>query len=172
MKQIKTIMQPIDTIGDASAFDNEVNAALTDGWQLHSRMTLKNPAVVFVAYLEKDTEQEQEVSRESDRGVPAEVGYKGFLYIRCEKCGIERGYSAKKSTRAHFCTCGHRTPLVDLARVDAKCECGNYWMYHTNIQDRIFSMDCLYCGSPIDLERHPRDNIYKSMLLRDGDEND
>lgn len=163
MKQIKTIMRPIDVAGDTKYFDDEVNAALAEGWRLQNRLILGAPILAFVAYLEK-RDPEQELTEEEKPLMRSEgVGYAGFLYIRCEECGAERGFNAKKPTKAHICSCGHRTPLADLARVEARCECGQSWRYYTNIRDKTFTMSCLRCGSPIDLELHHKDNAYVTM---------
>jgi hypothetical protein len=53
MKQIKTICHASTEI-----FDNEVNAALTDGWTLVNRYTL--PSEYFVAELEREVITEAE----------------------------------------------------------------------------------------------------------------
>lgn len=59
--------------------------------------------------------------------------YKGFLLVRCEKCGKLRGFCAKTPTTYSKCECGHRTELHDLKPVFLKCKCGSVFKYKTNV---------------------------------------
>ncbi len=165
MRQIKTITQPIDK---AAEFDDEVNAALADGWRLQHRQTMSfRGSFVFIAYMDKNDrdplEAKEEDEAQGDDREEATETYKGFLYIRCDKCGTDKGFYTKNPIRRFRCDCGHFTPLHNLAHVNASCECGQAWTYRTNILDRTFSINCLECGTPIDLELHPRDNAYITM---------
>lgn len=78
--------------------------------------------------------------------------YTGFLYIRCESCGQEKGFCAKVPTSYHKCSCGHSTLLKNLRYARAICKCGQDSTYRTNIKDQYFSLDCIGCGAPVDLE--------------------
>ena len=83
---------------------------------------------------------------------PETKGYKGFLYIKCEDCGTTKGFCTSKVLTSHRCGCRHNTPLYDLATVKADCKCGESFTYKTNIIDPRFTMNCMACGRPINLE--------------------
>lgn len=78
--------------------------------------------------------------------------YKGFLYIECESCGKVKGYYAKYPSTYYQCKCGHRTPLRSLRMAHVHCKCGNEFRYRTNLQNQEFTISCLSCGSPVDME--------------------
>ncbi len=90
-------------------------------------------------------------------------GYRGFLYIKCEKCGITKGYKTTRPLTFHKCVCRHNTHLYDLATVKANCKCGKTFTYQTNIVDPQFSMNCMACGSPIDLELDKSGKAYVTI---------
>lgn len=92
-----------------------------------------------------------------------EEGYKGFLLIKCEKCGKIKGFCSKHSLRYYECECGHRTELGDMRPLHLHCKCGSYYKYQTNVQDAEFSYHCLNCGSPVDLELNGRRNAYVTI---------
>lgn len=79
-------------------------------------------------------------------------GYKGFLYIECEECRVLKGFCVKQPITHYKCECGHKTELHDLLPVHVKCECNSKFLYHTNIQCDAFTIECLHCGSPVDME--------------------
>lgn len=89
--------------------------------------------------------------------------YKGFLLIRCEKCGRVKAYCAKYPTAAHRCECGQSTELEDLIPVYAECKCGGEFKYRTNIRDPQITIDCLKCNAPIDLELNKRETAYVTI---------
>lgn len=77
---------------------------------------------------------------------PNEAKFTGFLYVRCEKCGQERGFCAKTPISSCYCReCGGKTELKNMRQVKIWCECGSAYRYHTNIQDAAFDMPCLNC---------------------------
>lgn len=90
-------------------------------------------------------------------------GYKGFLYIKCEKCGVTKGYCTSRPLHYHKCGCRHNTPLVDLATVKANCKCGESFTYKTNIVEPYFTMNCMACGNPIELELDGNGTSYVTM---------
>lgn len=94
--------------------------------------------------------------------------YKGFLFIRCEACGKERGYNSKYPMTFHKCECGHRTDLHDLKPVHLYCKCGSQYKYKTNISDPQFTMNCLSCGAPVDLELNSRGTAYVTIGHKSG----
>lgn len=77
---------------------------------------------------------------------PTAAKFTGFLYIRCEKCGQERGFCAKMPISSCYCR-----------------ECGSAYRYHTNIQDAAFDMPCLNCEAPVALEWNENKNRYQPM---------
>lgn len=89
--------------------------------------------------------------------------YKGFLMIKCEKCGTVKGFCAKTPISEYKCECGGKTKLHDLKMVHLHCKCGSYFKYKTNITDERFEYNCLACGSPVDLELNSRRNTYVTV---------
>lgn len=95
---------------------------------------------------------------------PATAKFTGFLYVRCEKCGQERGFCAKTPISSCYCReCGGKTELKNMRQVKIWCECGSSYRYHTNIQDAAFDMPCLNCESPVALEWNENKNRYQPM---------
>lgn len=72
--------------------------------------------------------------------------YMGFLYTKCEKCGMSRGYNAKIPTDSYKCRCGHETKLENLKQLHMKCACGKSFDYRTNKTEDSFEMWCIDCG--------------------------
>lgn len=89
--------------------------------------------------------------------------YKGFLLVKCEKCGKLRGFCAKTPTAYSKCECGHRTELHDLRPVFLKCKCGSVFKYKTNVTEEIFDFPCLKCGNPVDLQLNKRGTAYVTI---------
>lgn len=89
--------------------------------------------------------------------------YKGFLLVKCEKCGKLRGFCAKAPTSYSKCECGHRTELRDLKPAYLKCKCGSVFKYKTNVSEEIFDFPCLKCGNPVDLQLNKRGNAYVTI---------
>lgn len=95
---------------------------------------------------------------------PVEARFTGFLYVRCEKCGQERGFCAKTPISSCYCReCGGKTELKNMRQVKIWCECGSAYRYHTNIQDAAFDMPCLNCEAPVALEWNENKNRYQPM---------
>ena len=60
---------------------------------------------------------------ETSEGEPKR--YKGFLLIRCGKCGKLHGFCAKAPIAQYQCRdCGGFTPLHDLTSLQLHCKCG------------------------------------------------
>ena len=89
--------------------------------------------------------------------------YKGFLLVKCEKCGKLRGFCAKSPATSSRCECGHRTELHDLKPAFLKCKCGGQFKYKTNATEEIFDFPCLQCGNPVDLQLNKRKNAYVTI---------
>lgn len=97
------------------------------------------------------------------QGDHAEPGYTGFLYVKCEECGSAKGFCAKKPLQEYRCECGHKTPLSDLKPMHVHCECGEIFKYRTNLTDSTATMECIRCGSPVDLELHDKKGVYQTI---------
>lgn len=104
----------------------------------------------------------REPQRASHADEPDEE-YRGFLLIKCEKCGAVKGFCAKNPITRYRCSCGHETPLHDLRPAHLECKCGQRYTYRTNIGERMFSYNCLNCGSPVDLELNKRETAYVTI---------
>lgn len=89
--------------------------------------------------------------KETEDGAEPEE-YKGFLYIECEKCGAIKGFCIKNPITHHKCECGHETELRGLRPAHVRCECNSRFTYSTNLRCESFTIDCLHCGSPVDME--------------------
>ncbi len=97
----------------------------------------------------------------------AGTGYTGFLYIRCPKCGKERGMCAKFPMSEYTCRdCGKKTELENLHKVHFTCECGKYFSYFTNIEDDMFEIACLDCGTPNTVFKNPKTGDYSDEERR------
>ena len=91
-------------------------------------------------------------------------GYKGFLYLKCPVCGVERGFSVKKPVTEITCReCGKAFPLSGLARMYANCECGAHFRYQTNMTDAMFDMPCLNCGNPVAVSWNAKKEVYETI---------
>ena len=98
---------------------------------------------------------------EKEQAEPEE--YKGFLMIKCDKCGTVKGFCAKTPISEYKCDCGGKTKLHGLKMVHLHCKCGSHFKYKTNITDERFEYNCLTCGSPVDLELNGRRNTYVTI---------
>lgn len=87
-----------------------------------------------------------------DRDEEEEESYKGFLYVECEECKKVKGFCVKQPITYHKCECGHETPLRNLIPAHVKCVCESRFTYNTNLQVSAFTIECLHCGAPVDME--------------------
>ena len=89
--------------------------------------------------------------------------YRGFLYLKCEMCGKFKGFMPKTPISTYRCDCGHVTTLRDMRVMRVDCKCGQKFRYLTNAKDNILSIDCINCGSPVDLEYHERKQEFTTI---------
>lgn len=90
--------------------------------------------------------------------------YKGFLLIRCAKCGKLHGFCAKTPIAQYQCRdCGGFTPLHDLTSLHIACKCGGRFKYRTNLQGDTFTYNCLTCGAPVDVAFNKKANAYQTV---------
>lgn len=119
--------------------------------------------------LSQNERQESNKPGSSRSSLPAhpESGftYKGFLYMRCPRCGEVYSFCMKNPADNFKCrSCGSRTPFMEpLIPMHVFCECGGKFRYYTNITDPVIEMRCIDCGSPIDLYYNKRKKIYETM---------
>lgn len=113
-------------------------------------------------------ESEEKRKREWNDGQkssgPPDGKYKGFLFLKCEKCGETRGFNAKVPIDEYRCDkCGGRTKLKDLRRMFIDCECGQHSRYYTNETAEVVTNNCINCGQPIDAMLNARRTAYVSI---------
>lgn len=100
---------------------------------------------------------------------PSELGkYKGFLLIKCEQCGKLKGFCSKFPISWSKCECGWKTTLNGMHGALADCECGKRWVYQTNADDDIIEVNCIECGSPIDMSYNPKQRMYFTIKDKRG----
>lgn len=95
--------------------------------------------------------------------IEPEEGYKGFLAIRCEKCGMLNTYCGRRKSDHYRCRCGAITPLHDLVRVYVYCECRRSAVYRTNVTDPVFDINCIYCGAPVTMQWKKKHRCYQTI---------
>lgn len=111
-------------------------------------------------------EEEQEEDEVSEKKVPlmlSSQGYKGFLYIKCSKCGEVRAFCSKAPLRYCRCDCGNQEELHDLVPMYAKCECGRTYRYLTNLEEAAFDVNCIACGSPMSVQWNAKKKVYEAI---------
>lgn len=91
--------------------------------------------------------------------------YKGFLLIRCSRCGKLHGFCARQPISQYQCRdCGGFTPLHGLTSATVRCKCGKRFKYRTNLDDDTFTYTCLSCGAPVDLAYNSKARAYQTVL--------
>lgn len=96
---------------------------------------------------------------------PIHKSYRGFLYIKCQHCGEERGFCAKQPVSEYKCrTCGKVTPFEELADLNVDCECGKHFYYHTNMTEYAFDVDCIECGTPVAVKWNKKKKMYVTIV--------
>lgn len=110
---------------------------------------------------EGETEDLEEMASEETECVK----YKGFLYIRCPKCGEVKSFFTRNATDHYRCDhCGARTEFeAPLSPLWINCECGNTVRYFTNLAESSFDMECFKCGAPVAIEWNSRKHLYVTM---------
>lgn len=94
---------------------------------------------------------------------------KGFLIVECENCGQTREFCSRAKITSNRChSCGHVTTLdkAYMRPAYAKCKCGREFKYQTNATGDTITINCIACGSPIDMQLNGRGTAY--VTLRDA----
>ena len=89
--------------------------------------------------------------------------YKGFLFIECESCGNFKKFMPKTPISKYHCDCGHYTSLKGMKELFVDCKCGAHFKYMTNAKENTLVIECLSCGSPVDLEYHEKNGNYQTI---------
>lgn len=92
-------------------------------------------------------------------------GYKGFLYVKCEKCGKVKGFNSVKELKEYHCSeCGADTVFIEeLKPLYVNCECGKTFKYMTNLKEKMFDITCLNCGTPVAVKWNEKKELYETM---------
>lgn len=91
-------------------------------------------------------------------------GHRGFLLIKCDKCGKIKGFCAKEPTTEFWCTCGEKSALPEkLTPAILRCECGSIWKYKTNATDDVIEHNCISCGTPVDMQYNHKKGRYETI---------
>lgn len=120
-------------------------------------------------YLEAKEIANSDLPEEPTESAPADKpdkpikDYKGFLYIKCESCGNVRGFCAKEPISAHRCKCGNETELKELVPLWVHCECGKRFKYMTNIDEFLFDINCIDCGTPVSVKWNANKRLYETI---------
>ena len=98
-------------------------------------------------------------------GIDGILKYKGFLYIKCSKCGSIHGFHLKDPMSFYECRdCGYKMPFdTPLALLWTNCECGKRFKYLTNRTETEFDIKCIECGAPVAVSWNSKKRIYEPM---------
>ena len=169
-KHINVPADRMELLDDAIlAYAGESLVAIVDkGAAISAHISEKTPAAPTSHTQEQEAIQphiptQTPTQPQEPRPEPTETGYKGFLYIKCEQCGNTKGFCTKQPIRVSHCDCGHITVLRDLKPLYVNCECGQNFKYRTNLTDSMVSINCINCGSPVDLELHDKKGVYATI---------
>lgn len=111
----------------------------------------------------RETWTNQDKAPEPEATLDEAPPVKGFLIIECEDCGETKAFCARTPITHQFCRdCGHKTMVNydDLLPAYARCKCGREFKYRTNSRGKNFTIECINCGAPIDLELNGRGTAY------------
>lgn len=94
-----------------------------------------------------------------------EKAYRGFMYLKCPKCGTVKGFNSTKEIKGYHCfECGADTDFSDgLEELYVNCECGKHFKYMTNMEELIFDINCIECGNPVAVKWNEKKQIYETM---------
>lgn len=91
--------------------------------------------------------------------------YTGFLFLRCPKCAVDRGFFTREELETAKCrNCQTEFRLTNMYKMRTKCKCGKHIVYRTNIEDAVtVTYKCFACGSLVDLEWNYKKQQYETM---------
>lgn len=93
------------------------------------------------------------------------LGYKGFMYIKCQSCGKVKGFCSKDYLEKFHCpSCGMDTDFREgLKPLYVKCICGSKFKYMTNMDEGMFDINCLNCGNPVAVNWNDKKQVYQTI---------
>lgn len=91
--------------------------------------------------------------------------YKGFLLLRCPKCGEVKAFCSKKEMKGYHCfDCGEDMPFLEPLRTAwVRCKCGMHYSYKTNLDNDYIEANCVNCGAPVTMNWNERRKNYETM---------
>lgn len=120
-----------------------------------------------VAMIDTESEKQveevvEELQQNSRKG---KYLHSGFMYLKCQKCGAEKGFCSKKSIDGYYCeSCRTFTEFQEpLKKLSLRCECGSKFSYLTNMIEQSFDIECLNCGSPVAVKYNQKKGEYETM---------
>lgn len=79
---------------------------------------------------------------------PKIKGYRGYMHLKCDKCGRIQSFNSHEEIEERECNCGHIIPLYHLKRISYQCStCGKDYTYWTNREELDFDIVCKDCKS-------------------------
>ena len=147
------------------------NEEIKEDWMRRLDRPVEPPAEAYVEsdQEEKEDEPEAEPTMDEPQKEPPRFsrvfnhddGYKGFVLIKCDHCGITRGVSLRQKTKTYRCPCGELTRLHDLMPLYVDCQnCGRHFRYMTNITEDNTEVKCLDCKTPVKIRINTRHTAY------------
>lgn len=91
--------------------------------------------------------------------------YKGFLLLRCPKCGEVKAFCSKKEMKGYHCfDCEEDIPFLEpLRTARMRCKCGMHYSYKTNLDNDYIEANCVNCGAPVTMKWNERRKNYETM---------
>lgn len=104
-------------------------------------------------------------SMKTENSSPYCYTYKGFLYIKCEKCGEIHAFCSRLHMDNSKCMmCGKKTYFHEpLNPLFINCECGQRSRYMTNLKENLFDVSCIECKAPVAVAYNQRKRSYFSI---------
>lgn len=95
----------------------------------------------------------------------ARKSYKGFLLLRCPRCGEVKAFCTKKEMKGYHCfVCGEDMPFLEPLRTAwVRCKCGMHYSYKTNLDNDYIEANCVNCGAPVTMKWNERRKTYETM---------
>lgn len=115
-------------------------------------------------HLKKCTNNDKYIDSNSVEKENEKERYKGFMYIKCEHCGKEKGFMSRNPISRYYCECGECTEFTEeLRRMYVNCECGQQSFYYTNKTEEMFDVECLECGNLVPIKYNDKKKIYETI---------
>ena len=166
-KLFRKIVADIIAMDEFGASRSIINEYLPESDALQEDIPEAEPEHKAVPKQPKSPEAHPDVTPQHDPVMePKPIGrkYGGFLYIKCQHCGEVKAFCAKIPTDTYRCKkCGKSTDIGDLSHVNVDCECGRHTHYMTNMQEFLFDINCIDCGSPVAVKWDKKRKSYNTI---------